>query len=104
MRRSITQLDERISELEGTPDQPRTDHHTRQLLSKLLVLDSDYKRIHLQIVDLIDESNTEALNAKQEHIDKLDDDVSGFAVRLESLSSPDAPHTPPLHLYLIVGL
>ena len=69
-------------------------------MPKLLALDSDYKCNHLQIVDLIDERNTEALDGEQEHIDKLDDDVSGFAVRLESLSSSDAPRpapvTPPL--------
>ena len=40
------------SELEGTTDQP---YHARQSLAKLQTLDADYRALHLEIIDLIDE-------------------------------------------------
>ena len=96
MRASVTRLTGRIAELEGTPDQPRTADHARQLLAKLQTLDTNYRALHVQIIDLIDEADTDALDAEQKHIDKLDDDVSGLTVRLQALitpptAAPDAP-------------
>lgn len=58
---SITRLSDRVAELEGTPGQPRNVHRARQLLAKLQTLESDYKTIHLQIVDLINEEDNDAL-------------------------------------------
>ena len=55
LRASVSRLSARISELEGTSDQPRTVDHARQLLTKLQTLDADYRALHLQIIDLIDE-------------------------------------------------
>jgi len=70
------------------------------LLTKLQTLDSDFRRIHLELVDLIDEEDTEALDAEQGAIDKLDDDVSSLTVRLQALVEPatvtTAPVAPPL--------
>ena len=84
----ITRLGDRVSELEATADQPRTPDRARQLLTKLQTLDSDFRTVHLELIDLIDEANTEALDAEQERLDKLDDDVSGLTVRLEALMNP----------------
>ena len=99
VRRSITRLGDHVSELEETADQPRTPNYAWQLLIKLQTLDSDFRTIHLELIDLIDEANTEALDAEQERLDKLDDDVSGLTVRLEALMNPippTAPVAPPL--------
>lgn len=76
VRSSITRLGDRVSELEETPDQPRTPDRARQLLTKLQTLDSDFRTVHLELIDLIDEANTDALDAEQERLDKLDDDVN----------------------------
>ena len=80
MRRSITRLTDRVSELKETTDQPRTPNHARQLLTKLQTLDSEFRTIHFQLIDLIDEANTEGLDAEQGRLDKLDDDVAGLTV------------------------
>ena len=96
MRRSITRLCDRVSELEATADQPRTPDCARQLLTKLQTLDSDFRTVHLELIDLIDEANTDALNTEQERLDKRDDDVSGLTVRLEALMNPATPPTAPV--------
>lgn len=56
MRGSITRLATRLRELEETTDQPRTGDHATQLLAKLESLDVEFKAIHFEIIDLIDES------------------------------------------------
>lgn len=96
VRASVTRLPRRITELEGTHDQPRNADHTRQLLAKLQTLDADYRALHLQIIDLIDEADADALDIEQRHIDQLDDDVFGLTVKLQALiapatAAPDAP-------------
>lgn len=67
LRASVTRLAGRVTELEGTRDQPRNADHARQLLSKLQTLDADYRALHLEIIDLIDEKEVEALEAEQRH-------------------------------------
>ena len=96
LRRSVTRLSDRVSELEATTDQPRTTDHARQLLTKLQTLDSDFRRIHFELINLIDEANTDALDTEQGIIDKLDDDVSSLTVRLEALIRPATPTAVPV--------
>ena len=69
LRASITRLSGKITELERTLDQPRTADHARQLLSRLQTVDADYRALHLQIIDLIDEDDERALNDEQGRID-----------------------------------
>ena len=69
VRRSVTRLNDRVSELEAAPGQPRTADHARQLLTKLQTLDSDFRRIHFELIDLIDEADTGALDTEQDTID-----------------------------------
>ena len=64
-------------------------------MTKLQTLDSDFRTVHLELIDLIDEANTEALDADQERLDKLDD-VSGLTVRLEALMNPATPPIAPV--------
>ena len=91
VRRPVTRLNDRVSELEAAPGQPRTADHASQLLTKLQTLDSDFRRIHFELIDLIDEADTGALDTEQDTIDKLDDDVSSLTVRLEALTSMATP-------------
>ena len=98
VRASVTRLAGRVAELEGTTDQPRNADHARQLLAKLQTLDTDYRALHLEIIDLINEKEAEALDAEQRHIDQLDDNVSGLTVKLQALTTPTAaaPDAPAL--------
>ena len=73
VRGSITRLATRLRELEEITDQPRTADHASQLLAKLESLDGEFKAIHFEIIDLIDES--EDLEKEQTVLDKHDDDV-----------------------------
>ncbi len=65
LRASITRLGGRLTELESTVDQPRTaDHadHARQLINKL---QSDFKKLHFEIIDLIDEDDADSMETEQ---------------------------------------
>ena len=97
VRASVTKLNERILELEGITDVNRIADSARQLLTKLQILDSDFKRIHFDLIDLIDEADTTTLENEQAVIDKFDDDVHERIVRLETLlkRAPVAPLTTP---------
>lgn len=57
-------------------------------MSKLQKLDADYRALHLEIIDLIDEKDTGAIEAEQRHIDQLDDDVSSLTMKLQVLMTP----------------
>ena len=92
VRGSITRLATRLRELEEITDQPRTADHASQLLAKLESLDGEFKAIHFEIIDLIDES--EDLEKEQTVLDKHDDDVSTLTIRLQALSNPKHAKTP----------
>ncbi len=88
-----TRLGGRLTELEGTVDQPRTADHARQLINKLQSIESDFKKLHFEIIDLIDEDDADSMETEQGVIDKFDDDVSDV---LMTPTSPGAvPVTPP---------
>ena len=46
------------------------------MLTKLQTFDSDFRKSHFDLIDLIDETDTTALDTEQAVIDKFDDDVS----------------------------
>ena len=90
---SVTKLNERITELENITDAHRVVDPARQMLTRLQTFDSDFKKSHFDLIDLIDETNTTALDIEQAVIDKFDDDVSSYTLRLEALvkRAPAAP-------------
>ena len=75
-------------------DQPRTSEHTRQLLVKLKLLDEEFRELHYEIIDLINEGGEDVIEAEQVILDKHDDDVATLTVRLESLSTAAVASTP----------
>ena len=94
VRASITRLTTRLRELESKTDQPDTVARAQQLLSKLNGLDTDFKVIHLQIVDLV--SKDEDLVAEQDILDNHEDKVASLSFSFQQLcgSSPTPPVTP----------
>ena len=85
VRGSITRLGGRLKDLEGAADRPDVGVHAKQLASRLDTLDSDFKTLHFQIVDLISDENAEELGKEQDALDKYEDDVSSLSVRLHKL-------------------
>ena len=75
-------LGNRLRELEETSDQPATPNHARQLSTKLEALDTKFKTHHLQLIDLVDDKDSETLEREQKTLDKHDNDVTSFVVRL----------------------
>lgn len=87
IRGSITRLGKRLRELEATPTGPEVGDGARQSATKLETLDKDYKSLHFDVVDLIDDEEMEELEKEQEVLDKHDDDVASIALRLQQLIS-----------------
>lgn len=94
-RGSVTRLGTRVTELEGIANQPGTTGYARQLLTKLKSHDEEFKNLHFQIIDSIDEGDDAALDDEQTVLDNFDDAVSDLTVRLESLITCTAPVPPP---------
>lgn len=81
-RSSITRLDKCLTELEEAPDRPTTVEHAQELIKKLEALDAEFKSIHFEIVDVIDEDSEER---EQTILDDHDDQVSNLNIRLKQL-------------------
>ena len=90
-RAQITRLITRVSELESLADQPRTADHAQELLTKLQTIDSDFKKLHFELIDQIAEEDNETLEREQGVMDKFDDDVSDLTVRLHALLTSTTP-------------
>ena len=84
VRASITRLVKRLEDFETAPDRPDVSSSAKQLAVKLEVLDTEYKALHLQLIDLIDEE-TEEMDQEQVNLDKHDDSVAVLSVRLQSI-------------------
>ena len=82
-------------ELENITDAHRVVDPARQMLTKLQTFDSDFKKSHFGLIDMIDETDTTALDNEQPVIDKFHDEVSSYTLRLEALikCAPAAPRT-----------
>ena len=83
VRASITRLITRQRELEDAAPELDTPRHAGQLLGKLKSLDEEFRGLHYEVIDLLDDGSEDA---EQIILDKHDDDVSALTVRLESLS------------------
>ena len=52
---SVTRTGAQLKDLDDTKDHPDTPAHAQLLIAKLESLDIDFKNLHLQIVDLLDD-------------------------------------------------
>ena len=85
VRSSITRLEKRLRELEAIPSQPATADHAQELTAKLAVLDAEYKSYHLELIDLVEDS--EVLEKEQDTLDNHDDAITDMNIRLKRLCS-----------------
>ena len=89
VRASITRLKTRVTELERVIDDPSTLEASRQVLSKLEVLDGEFKVAHLSIVDLTE--SEDSLYAEQDTLDTHDDEVALLGLRVRQIITTCAP-------------
>ncbi len=82
-RASLTKLATKVTELEGSTDNPDTLRVAQALVTKLKSLDHEFKSHHLSIVDLTD--GEESLAEEQEALDSHDDQVGELNVRVQRL-------------------
>lgn len=98
-RSSITRLEKRVGELEALSRQPTNIEHAKELLRKLESLDSEFKKVHFEIVDIIDERDDETWEREQEILDEHDDQVDSLKVRVQLLcSTEDMPTDDPVKM------
>ena len=100
MKASITKLASTLTELERQDLDQSVVSRAQQLLKRLESLDTRFKSHHFEILDAL-ESEAQ-VESEQETLDKHDDDVMEFSIRLQVLTTtaPDAsiePHTIPDH-------
>ena len=82
---SITRLEKRLWELEAILSQPATADHAQELTAKLAVLDAEYKSYHLELIDLVEDS--EVLEKEQDMFDNHDNAITDMNIRLKRLCS-----------------
>lgn len=88
VKASITHLETRLSAMESTPDEDTVDN-ARQLLAKLRTSDSDFKDLHMSMVDLIDDEDT--VLAEQTALDNHDDLVASMTLHVQKLIASVKP-------------
>ena len=83
---SMTRIDARLGTLEGETDHPNTRDSARQMLAKLKEHDAEFRKIHLTLIDLIDDD--EAVIAEQATLDEHDDLVASLCTSWRWLTPP----------------
>lgn len=91
VKASITRIETRLSALESRPDED-TIENARQLLSKLKTCDTDFKELHMSVVDLVDEE--EVVAAEQATLDNHDDTIASMTLRIQKLIATLKPPPP----------
>ena len=95
----ITRLEAQISKLEHKPeimysDSVRIQAHTERFIS----LDSNFKKHHFHITELVDEEDEETLKQEQAILDDHDDRMNEIMDRVTQLGH--AKSTPPVVAHL----
>ena len=90
IRQSLTKLQTKTSELELS-EAPLKRERAQQALTKLDSLEKEFRSIHFQLIDLLDDE--EDLLTQQEALDQADDDTADLKVRLTELTKSATPTT-----------
>ena len=87
VRASLTHLDRRVHDL----NQEESAHGARlaaeQLLVKLKNLDTEFRTYHFDVIDLIDEDESDSLADEQAILDEHDRKVEALTIRLQQVAS-----------------
>uniref|UniRef100_A0A1X7VKF3 DUF5641 domain-containing protein n=1 Tax=Amphimedon queenslandica TaxID=400682 RepID=A0A1X7VKF3_AMPQE len=92
IRSSITRLGTKLKELEDSSHLPTTTGQAEQIAAKLHKLDAEFKDLHLQIVDVTEAEDD--LEREQDILDKHDDRISDFQLRVSEVCTASSTRTP----------
>jgi len=84
-RGSITKLSKNLKDLEAHPDGPDVVDRARQYLTRLEILDKEFKSLHFQVIDLIGDEEVAELGKEQDVLDTHDDNVTAISLHLQQL-------------------
>ena len=82
---STTKFTSQLKQLESKVHEPSTFELAQQLVPNLNALDARFKEQHFFILDLIDESDVDALAKEQEILDNHDEELSMLLLRAQQL-------------------
>ena len=85
VRRSITNLGKRLTDLKVWTDKTEAYHHAQCLFARLETLDTEFKAVQYEIVSAINESDEESIAAEQEALDRHDKDLNALSVPIQQL-------------------
>ena len=91
MRQSITKLQTKARDLELS-EAPLKRERAQQAITKLDTLDREFRSLHFQLIDLLDDQ--EDLQVQQETLDHADEDIADLRVRLSEITKSATPTTP----------
>ena len=99
-RSAVTRLGNQLRDLESDPEAAGASDRAKQLLVKLDDADSDFKKLHFQLLDIFDENDEEALKKKQDILDQYEDTVAALILCIQSVIThvTSTVHAPTLPL------
>ena len=93
VRRSITNLGKRLTELEELTDKTEAHCHAQRLSTRLATLDSEFKSLQYELMATIDKTDEESIASEQSALDKHDGDVDILSIRIQRLLAATNPNS-----------
>ena len=91
IRRSLTNVAKRLTDLEGMDDKLEACRRAQRLSSRVTELDGEFKAVQYRIISAIDEANADTVAYEQEALDKHDEEIDTLSVRIQTLIEAE-PH------------
>ena len=106
VRRSITNLGKRLTELEELTDKTEAYCHAQRLSTRLATLDSEFKSLQYELMATIDETDEESIASEQSALDKHDGDIDILSIRIQRLlaaTNPNSTSSSNTNHYLVIS-
>ena len=85
VRRSITNLSKRLTELEAKEDRSDIRNHAQLLLTRLRALSSEFKTFQYELMAAIDETDADTIDREQDALDSHDEEFDQLCLRIQQL-------------------
>ena len=85
VRASITQLTNRIDEVERMRDRDAALCHAQRVSAKLSELDSAFRSLQFKLIDLTDAEDVDSMDKEQGIMNEHDDNIDNLTIRIQQL-------------------